>query len=147
MTTLADTLLAPARREALVADLAALVESHVAHRSGLRGVTLRAGMAAVRRKLPDAVPRTITRLLPDLVAALEPLHARNAARGGTGFARSLKQDKTAVAEALMGIADARVARSTHATVKSFYARFRATAEREAEELIPGLADVLAKHLS
>ena len=146
MTTLADVLLAPARRDALVADLAVLVETHIARRSGLRGATLRAGMAAVRRKLPDAVPRTVTRLLPDLVAALEPLHARSTARSGAEFARSLKGDRAAVAETLMGIADARVARSTHATVKAFYARFRATAEHEAEDLIPGLADVLARHL-
>jgi hypothetical protein len=89
MTTLADVLLAPARREALIADLVALVEKHVAGRSGLRGVTLRAGLGAVRRKLPDAIPRTVTRLLPDLVAALEPLHARAKPRDGAAFAPAL----------------------------------------------------------
>jgi hypothetical protein len=146
MTTLAEVLLADATRDRLIADLVALVEDHVAHRSGLRGVTLRAGMAAVRRKLPDAIPRTVTRLLPDLVAALEPLHARARARSGADFARALKKDKAAVAETLMGIADARVERSTNTALKAFYARFRGTAEHEAEDLIPGLADVLAKHL-
>jgi hypothetical protein len=127
MTTLADILLAPARRDALVADLVALVERHVHERSGLRGVTLRAGLAAARRKLPDAIPRAVTRLLPDLAAALE-------------------QGQPLAAATLMGIADARVARSSHAAVKSFYAKFRGTAEREAEGLVPGLAEVLAKHL-
>lgn len=146
MTTLAEVLLAPARRDTLAADLVALVESHVAHRSGLRGMTLRAGLAAVRRRVPDVVPRAVQRLLPDLVAALEPLHARSKARDGVAFARSLKQDRAGVAETLMGIADARVQRSTNAMAKSFYARFRGAAEHEAEDLIPGLADVLGKHL-
>jgi hypothetical protein len=146
MTTLADLLLAPGRRDALIADLVALAEGHVAQRSGLRGVALRAGLAAVRRKVPDAVPRAVGRLLPDLVAALEPLHARSRARGGVEFARALKRDKAAVAGTLMGMADARVARSTHATVKAFYARLRATAGDEAEDLVPALADVLARHL-
>jgi hypothetical protein len=146
MTTLADVLLAPARRDALVADLVVLVETHIAQRSGLRGATLRAGMAAVRRKLPGAIPRAVTRLLPDLVAALEPLHARSKAGSDVEFARSLKQRKTDIADTLMGIADARVERSTHAALKAFYARFRGTAEHEAEDLIPGLADVLARHL-
>ena len=146
MTTLADVLLAPPRRDALAADLVALVERHVEERSGLRGVALRAGLAAVRRKLPDAIPRTVARLLPDFVAALEPLHARSKAKSGAGFARFLKGDQALVGETLMGIADARVERSTNAALKSFYAKFRCTAEHEAEELVPGLADVLARHL-
>lgn len=146
MTTLADTLLAPARRDALIADLVALVEGHVARRPGLRGMSLRTALAAVRRKLPDAIPRAVARLLPDLVAALEPLHARGQAGDGAELARALKRDPAGVARTLMGIADARVERSTHATVKAFYARFRGTAAHEAEELIPGLADVLARHL-
>ena len=145
MTTLADLLLPP-RREALIADLAALVERHAQRRSGLRGVTLRAGLAAVHRKLPDAIPRTVTRLLPEFVGALEPLHARSRAADGAAFARFLKQDRTLVAETLMGIADARVESSTNAALKAFYARFRSTAEHEAEDLIPGVADVLARHL-
>ena len=105
-----------------------------------------AGLAAVHRKLPDAIPRTVTRLLPEFVGALEPLHARSRAADGAAFARFLKQDRTLVAETLMGIADARVERSTNAALKAFYARFRSTAEHEAEDLIPGVADVLARHL-
>ena len=146
MTTLADVLLASPRREALTDDLVALVERHVERRAGLRGVALRAAMAAVHRKLPDAIPRAVMRLLPEFVNALEPLHARSGAGGGAGFARFLKQDRTLVAETLMGIADARVERSTHAALKAFYASFRTTAEHEAEDLVPGFADVLAKHL-
>jgi hypothetical protein len=90
-------------------------------------MTLRAGLAAVHRKLPDAIPRTIARLLPDLAAALG-------------------QGQPLTVATLMGIADARVERSSHAAVKSFYATFRGTAEREAEDIVPKLAGVLAKHL-
>jgi hypothetical protein len=39
-----------------------------------------------------------------------------------------------------------VARSSTAALKAFYARFRATAEHEAEDLVPALADALARHL-
>ena len=141
-----DRLLDDSRRDALVADLAAAVERHARERTGLRGVTLRAGLAAVRRKLPDAIPRAITRLLPEFVAALEALQARAPDATGAGFVRFLKQDRALVAETLMGIADARVARSSNAALKAFYARFRGTAEHEAEDLVPGVADVLAKHL-
>jgi hypothetical protein len=114
------------RRDAVIADVVAMVECHVQQRSGLRGVTLRAGLAAAKRKLPDAIPRSVTRLLPELLAALD-------------------QGKPLAAATLMDIADARVERSTHAAVKSFYARFRKTAEHEAEDLVPALAEVLARH--
>jgi len=141
-----DALLEDSRRQALIADVVALVERHAEQRKGLRGVTLRAGLAWVHRRLPDAIPRTVTRLLPDLVAALGPLHEQSAARDGKDFAAFLKRDRTLVAETLLGIADARVERSTNAALKAFYARFRSTAEHEAEEIVPGLADVLARHL-
>ncbi len=140
------SLLEDARRDALIADVVAAVERHVAGRSGLRGITLRTGLGAVQRKLPDAIPRTVTRLLPELVTALEALHEQSQAGNGADFARYLKKHPAVVGETLMGIADARVERSTHGAMKAFYARFRGTAEREAEELVPALADVLGKHL-
>jgi hypothetical protein len=139
-------LLEDPRRDAVIADVVAAVERHAEQRKGLRGVTLRAGLAWVRGKLPDAIPRTVTRLLPDLVAALEPLHERSLARDGADFARYLKQNPAVVGETMMGIADARVERSTNVALKAFYARFRGTAEHEAEGLVPALADALAKHL-
>ena len=141
-----ELLLDESRRSALIADLADMVEDYVAHRPGFRGMTLRTGLAAVKRQLPDAIPRTITRLLPDFLNALDPLHAASRTADAAGFARFLKNDPALVGETLMGIADARVARSTHASLKSFYARFRSTAEHEAELIVPGLADVLARHL-
>ena len=141
-----ELLLEESRRAALISDVTGLVERHVAQRSGFRGITLRTGLAAVRRKLPDAIPRSVTRLLPELLNALDPLYAQSRARNGADFARFLKDDPTRVAEAMLGVADARVERSTNPALKSFYARFRGTAEHEAEGLVPGLADVLARHL-
>jgi len=146
MAKLTALLLDDSRRDALIAEFTRVVEEHVAHRPGFRGMTLRTGLAAVRRKLPDAIPRTVTRLLPDFLTALEPLQEQAKAGNGRDFARFLKREPALVGEAMMGIADARVERSTNPALKAFYARFRSTAEHEAEELVPGLADVLARHL-
>lgn len=147
MATLTALLHDDSRREALIRDLAQMVESHVAGRSGLRGLTLRAGLAAVRRKLPDAIPRSVTRLLPDLLEALEPLQRASRAATGKDFAKFLTRDPAQVAETLLAIADARVGRSTNEKLKTFYASFRGTAEKEAEALVPGLAAVLGRHLA
>ena len=128
MTTLADVLQAPTQREALVADLVALVERHVERRSGLRGVTLRAGLAAFHRLQPDAIARAIERLLPELAVALA-------------------DGRPVTIATLMAVADARVARSSNPAVRSLYAKFRGVAEREAGDVVPELARVLAKHLA
>lgn len=146
MAKLSELLLTDGKREALVRDITALVERHVERKGGLKGITLRTGMAAVRRKLPDAIPRTVTRLLPDLLQALEPLHERSGAKNGRDFAAFLKKDPRLMARTMMGIADARVERSTNAGLKSFYSRFRGTAESEAGELVAPLADALGRHL-
>jgi hypothetical protein len=140
------SLLEEPRRGALIADVVAAVERHVAQRRGVRGVALRATLAAVHRLLPDAIPRTVTRLLPDFITNLEPFLEQSGAANGREFARYLTRDRRRAAEALLGVADARVERSTNAALKTFYQGFRNTAEREAEEIVPGLAEVLAKHL-
>ena len=140
------SLLEGPRRDALIEDVVALVERHAEQRKGLRGVTLRAGLAWVHRRLPDAIPRTVTQLLPELIEALQPLHEQSQARTGSDFARYLKKDPAVVGETLMSIADARVERSSNTALKAFYARFRSTAEHEVEGLVPALADALAKHL-
>jgi hypothetical protein len=140
------SLLEGPRRDALIADVVAAVEAYARRRKGLRGVTLRAGLAWVRGRLPDAIPRTVTQLLPELLTALQPLHEQSAVRNGADFARYLKKNPAAVGETMMGIADTRVERSSNAALKAFYARFRGTAEHEAEDLVPALADALARHL-
>ena len=134
------------RRQKLATDVVTLVERHIAQRSGVRGVALRAAMAAVHRRLPDAIPRTVDRLLPDFIAHLEPLHERSRAADGKAFAQYLKKDKAQSAEAMLAIADDRVERSSNGALKAFYKGFRGTAEREAEEIVPALADLLARHL-
>jgi hypothetical protein len=127
MTTLADVLLEPSRRNALVRDLVALAHRHVAQRSGLRGMTLRAGLAGFERLHPEAVAQAIERLLPELAVALD-------------------DGRPLTTATLMSVADARVARSRNPAVRSLYAKFRGIAKREAEEIVPGLAGVIAKHL-
>lgn len=135
------------RREDLIADVVDVVEDHIAQRTGLRGIALRTAVATVQRKLPDAIPRSVARLLPAFTTALEPLHERSRNASGPEFAKVLKRERAKVADAVLAIADARVAASSNGVLKAFYARFRPTVEHEAEALVPALADVLAKHLA
>lgn len=141
-----SALLEGSRRDALVADVVTVVEHHITGRPGVRGVALRAAIAAVHRALPDAIPRTVGRLLPDFIADMEPWLESSGAADGREFARYLTRDRAKAAEAMLRVSDARVERSSNAALKAFYKRFRPTVEREAEGLVPALAEVLARHL-
>jgi hypothetical protein len=146
MTTLADILLAPGRREALVRKTATWVERHVERTSGLRGMALKTGLSAVRSARPDAVERTVDRLLPEFARALEPMFADFRAGGGRDFGAYLAQHRDEATGALMAVADARAAASSHRALAAGYRRLRGTLESELRGLLPEIARMMAAEL-
>src|SRR5688572_4058420 len=86
MKTLAETLLCPTRKDAVVADCVRLIEGRVEALSGVRGITLKAGLSLLKGSRPGLLPRATEHLLPDFVHALEPLHARYRAAATGEFA-------------------------------------------------------------
>lgn len=147
MTTLAEVLLAPARRDALVARTAQWVDEHVAALSGLRGIALRAGLAAARAVRPDAVERGVTRLLPDFAAALEPFWQRSRASGERDFGEYLRQHAPAASAAMMARVDARMAGTSHRALAAAYRRLRGTLAAELERMLPDIARHVGRALA
>ena len=144
MTTLAEILLAPARRDALVRKTASWIERYVAERSGLRGMALRAGLSAVQAARPDVVPRAVARLLPEFAVALEPLWQRSRASGERDFSAFLRQHADEATAALMAVADARVAASSHHALARGYRGLRGTLEKELAGLLPDVARMIGQ---
>lgn len=146
MKTLADILGAPHQRDAIVSDLVRLVESQVAASKGLKGMTLRTGLGMLEKARPDILPRAIGRYLPDFAAALEPLHRKFRAGADRDFAVFLQRHGNDVTEAILGLADSRVAASTNTTVKSWYGRIRSAVEGEVRNAVPALSKLLRGYL-
>jgi hypothetical protein len=91
-------------------------------------------------------------LLPDAVAALEPLYRDFAAAGrrpdkGPGdFGGFLQRQPDAAVRALLNVADARAARVQNSAIKSVYARLRGGAEHEVGAALPQFAALLSRYL-
>lgn len=146
MTTLKELLLGGGRRDDAVRGMADWVERFVADKSGLRGIALRAGLSAAKAARPDIVPRAVARMLPEFADALEPLWQRFQKSGERDFGAFLKRHSDEAGTAIMGVADARVAASTSRALHSGYKGLRGTLEKELENLLPGIARMLARNL-
>ena len=146
MSTLAEILLAPHQKEALTADCVRIVERHLNSLRSLRGLALKAGLAVFKAAKPDLIPRVIRKLLPDLIAALEPLYARFGQSSDRDFSLFLRKNADEAVEALMSKVDARAAETSNETAKSTYRKLRNNVRSELEALLPELAKTLSGYL-
>ena len=147
MPKLADSLLAEGRREAVVAECAALIDDYVDKLKGLKGMALRTVFHMLKGNDPNAVHGAMARLIPDFVRGLEPLYKEFLAAKAKDFGEFMRAHPHESMEALIGVTDARVAASKNATLRSAYPRVRGTIEAELKGVVPSLSKVIAKHLA
>lgn len=141
---LSEQLLAPERREAVVSDACDLIDDQVARASGATGLVMRSAYAVVRGVRPNAVPSVVDELLPEFAAQVEQYH-QESSRTGRPLVDVLHDDPGAVADALLAVADRRVARSRRGPVRAAYKRVRGLAKRQVQAALPGAAELVEKH--
>lgn len=145
MTTLSEAMTDPVRRQAVVRDAAALVESEVASKRGLRGAALKTGFKAFQRVQPGIVPRAVERLLPHFVPAIEPLWAEAQASGDADA--WFQQHDARVGEALLAVTDGFAARAKNKVVLKIYRGLRGSAEEHVRAAVPRLPALIRAHTS
>ena len=146
MKSLADQLLAVHHRHEFETDLARLIETRIAAVSGVKGFAFKTALRGIQRNFPDAIARAVHHLSPQIVAALEPLHREFREQTGGDFSLFLRTHSSRMTTALMQVTDARVERSSSATLKSFYGNFRGFAEKEIGAGMPDLAKLIRNYL-
>lgn len=147
MTTLTELLLAPERFDRLVPQTAAWVERYVHETGGLRGMALKAGLAAARAARPDAVERAVRRLLPEFATALEPFWQKFRASGEADFSTYLKRHAPQATAALMAVTDTRIAASSNRALHVGYKRLRGTLATELQKLLPDIARMIGRSVA
>lgn len=147
MPTLAELLLVPHQRDALIRDCVRLIETQVESRGALRRLALKAGMSMLNSIRPNALNRAVSRLLPDFAAALEPLYQRFRQSGSGDFSHFLGQHSDEAVRALLGVTDQVAGKHPNATVRAVYDKFRSTAETEVRGALPGLAAIVARYIA
>jgi hypothetical protein len=144
MPALSDQLLDPQRRPAVVSDACALIDTEVARTSGLSGMAIKSAYKVVQSVKPGAVPRAVDELLPAFTAQLETYHQQSE-ESGRPLTEVINDDPGAVADALLGVADARVARTSRTTVRKAYKKVRGVARRHVVEALPAAAEIVGRH--
>ncbi len=145
MRQLGDYLLAKDKRAGVVADCAAVIEGHIANRSGLKGVGMRTGLSLVKAAKHEIVPRAVDWLLPDFALALDP-QFQEAQRAKKTFTDTVLANQQLAVSALLRVADQRADEVKSPVVKSFYQRMRSSAEDEVAQALPSLVRALARHI-
>lgn len=147
MTTLKDILLTPQARPEVIADCINLIDSEVAHKHGLSGLAIKGAYAVVKKIKPSIIHDAVDALLNDFVAQLEPFYQTYIAAKATDITAFMQQRHNAIAQALLGITDAKISHSSHKTIKSAYEKLRPMALKHVEQAIPGTLHILEKFIS
>lgn len=147
MTALKDILCSPDKRPQVVRDAARLVETEVDAKGGLSGLAIKAAFKTVTKLKPGLVPEVIDSLLERFVEQLEPFY-KEWVDGGKKepFDSFLNGRKSRVANALLGVTDARARQVANPTLKKSYDALRPQGEKQVEAAIPGMGKTLGKYL-
>ena len=145
MGSLREKLLDPARRGAVVDDCVRLIDREVEGKSGLGGLAIKGAYGVVRRLKPGIIRDAADHLLEPFVTQLEPTYAAYLAQSSLALEPYLVGRAAEIANALLGVTDARAARSANATLRKTYDKLRPSALKHVEAAVPGIARLLAKY--
>lgn len=128
------------KKNMVVSDCTKLLDTQVASMSGVSGLALKAGYAAIKGIAPSYCAEAIERLLPTSLAALDPIWHEGVQTGDP--VEHLTQNRSRTADALLSVTDTRIEKSSNTTVKGVYGKLRNSAKKHVEDAVPGLAKII-----
>lgn len=133
----------PNKRASLVADCVTLIDEQVAAKGGMGGLAWKAAYGTVKGVNPGYIAGAIDRILPEILAAVEPMWNEGVQTGDpVGY---LSQNSSRAADAVLSVTDARIEKSNNGVVRGAYNKLRNSAKGEVETAIPALAKILDKY--
>jgi hypothetical protein len=144
MTTLRDLLGTKEKRPALVADALRVLDAEVADKGGLGGIAIKGAYTLVKGVSPDFLRQVVDHLLDDFLDALDPLY-QEALQRNVPPGRHLGSQPGRVADALLGITDARALRAQNPMIKKTYDKLRSGAKKHVEAAVPRLGELFQRH--
>ncbi|TNE84114.1 MAG: hypothetical protein EP330_30840 [Deltaproteobacteria bacterium] len=144
MSTLTETLQDERRKDAVIRDGAQMIDEEVARRSGLSGMALRTGYKTVKKLKPGMIEAALRSLLPEFAPAVDPhfLKARESGNVDAYF----RSNAGPIADALLGVTDARAERAQNRVMKKVYTSLRGQAKGHVMESLPRLAELIERHV-
>ena len=144
-STLVEVLDDPEKRAAVVKDGVAFIHDEVSRKRGLSGAALKAGYKAVKRIRPGIIAAALGKLLPAFAPEIDPFFAK--AREAGDVRAFFSAHRAEIADALLTVTDSRAEHATNRVMKRAYKGLRGAAKRHTEEAMPGLGDLIARHVA
>jgi hypothetical protein len=141
--SLSDAIKDSTKKSTIVDDCCTLIDEEVASKSGLSGIAVKAGYAAVKGIKPGFVRHVVGELLPDFATQLDPLWAEGQKTGNAPA--FLVSNRSRVADALLSVTDAKAQHAKSGVVRGTYEKLRGSAKKNVEEAVPRLGRLLDKH--
>lgn len=145
--TLKQILLAPQTRPRVVADCFLLIDQEVSQMPGLSGTAVKLAYKTVNALMPGHARSMVRKLLPEMVAKLEPYWADFNASGGSAFGDYLAKRGEEVSQDLLAVTDARAAASGRPAIVKAYATVRGGAAKHIQAALPRAGDLVHKYAS
>jgi len=140
---LSETLLDADKKSQVIADCCKLVDEEVASKSGLSGLAVKAGYAAVKGIKPGFIREVVEKLLGEFAGKLDPLWTEGVKSGNAS--KFLQDNRGRVADALLSVTDGKVKDAKSSVVRGTYERLRGSAKKNVEDAVPRLGRLLEKH--
>ena len=145
MGALAEVIKDQTRRRAVVDDGVAAVEAEVASKSGLSGKVIKAAFKMVKGMKPGFVGQVMDHLLNDFAAQVDPFYDDFKASGSSDIVTYFKGRDTEIANALLGVTDARAVKAKNKGIQKTYNKLRPRAVDHVTAAMPRVARLVEKH--
>jgi len=144
MMTLSEQINPQEIQSKIAIDCTKLMEDQVNKKTGIKGLAFKAVFNALKGVSPNYISEAISRLLPQVSMALDPIWNEGLATGNPF--NYLQQNKSNTADVILSITDAKIEKSQNKIVKISYQKVRPSVKGEVEESIPALTEILANYV-
>ena len=144
MSSLKEQLGSGEKRQQVIEDAMKVLDQEVADKGGLTGLAIKGGYKVVQGIRPGFVRDVVTGLLDDFLDSVDPLY-QEAKQKGRPAGQYLLENKSRLADSLLGVTDGKAQRADNAMLKKAYEKLRPLAKGQVEAAVPRLAQLLEKH--
>jgi hypothetical protein len=127
----------------MIADCVDLIDGQVKQ----KGFVIKSAYATIKAIKKRFIPEVVDSMLDEWLEKIQPHFDRWSANKTSTFTDYVVARGDDVAEDLLGVTDARAAKTSHTTAKKMYGRMRDGAKKNVIEAIPALARMIEKHLA
>jgi hypothetical protein len=143
--TLQEILLNPDTRPQVTADCLTLIKQEVSGKSGISGTAVKLAYKTVSTFASGYLQSMVEKLLPDMIAKLEPYWADFNTSGASDFGDYLAKRGDEVSDALLSVTDARAQTSERPTILKAYRTVRGGAAKHVAAALPAVGALVQKY--